>query len=247
MRGEKGDKGDGLNWRGEWSSEWNTFQKGDLCTLLGDLYMVTDPTTAHVRPTLPNSGWQLLVVGGDDRMRWCGEWYMAGGYQVHDVVSYNGSIYIRTAENDANYPASSADWTLLVKGSTEAEKQAFAAEIKAALSEEIKAAFTTEEWTFTLEDGSTVTKKICIVPHGVPCTGIALDQVGLMFGGTIMVEKTLVATVTPADCTEKVVWTSSDNSVATVADGVVTPIAPGSCVITAKCGAYSATCNVSVS
>ena len=41
-------------------------------------------------------------------------------------------------------------------------------------------------------------------------------------------------------------WTSSDESVATVSGGVITPVSEGTAVITASYGGYSASCNVTV-
>ena len=79
----------------------------------------------------------------------------------------------------------------------------------------------------------------------IPCTGITLDQATLMF--TAAGTQTLTATVTPSDTTDVVVWSSDDPSVASVSDGVVKAKANGSATITATCGAYSATCAVSVS
>ena len=62
--------------------------------------------------------------------------------------------------------------------------------------------------------------------------------------------QTLTATVLPGDATNKsVTWTSDDEEVATVADGVVTAVGAGDAVITCKSVAdntKSATCNVHV-
>lgn len=78
----------------------------------------------------------------------------------------------------------------------------------------------------------------------VPCTSITLSDYSLTF--TQESPKTLVATVTPANTTDTVVWSVSPENIVTVADGVVTPVANGSCVITATCGGQSAICSVSV-
>lgn len=78
-----------------------------------------------------------------------------------------------------------------------------------------------------------------------PCTGITLSASSLTFTGAG--SQTLVATVEPENTTDAVVWSVDDDGIATVFNGVVTAVANGSCVITAKCGNYSATCAVTVS
>ena len=50
----------------------------------------------------------------------------------------------------------------------------------------------------------------------------------------------------PSNTTDSVTWSSNKDSVATVSNGVVTPISNGSCVITALSGSYNATCDVTV-
>ena len=83
-----------------------------------------------------------------------------------------------------------------------------------------------------------------VITEPVPCTGISLNQssASLVAPGTV----TLTATPTPSNTTDSVVWTSSNNSVATVEDGVVTGVSSGSATITATCGSYSASCTIAV-
>ena len=79
----------------------------------------------------------------------------------------------------------------------------------------------------------------------VPVEGVTLDQTALSLevDGTA----TLAATVTPTEATDKTVtWTSSDETVATVANGVVTAVKAGTATITAKAGEIEATCAVTV-
>ena len=81
----------------------------------------------------------------------------------------------------------------------------------------------------------------------VPVSGVTLSQseAVLTVGGT----QTLTATVAPANATNKsVTWTTSNPSVATVANGVVTAVGVGSATITATTtnGAKTASCAVTV-
>ena len=87
---------------------------------------------------------------------------------------------------------------------------------------------------------------LTITPVQVPATEITLNATSqkLLTGKTV----TLTATVTPSDTTDTVVWTSSDESVATVsAEGVVTGVKAGTAVITATAGNVKAECTVTVS
>ena len=60
--------------------------------------------------------------------------------------------------------------------------------------------------------------------------------------------KTLKATLTPANTTDAVSWSSSNDTVATVSDdGLVTAVGAGSATITATAGAVSDSCTVKVS
>ena len=79
----------------------------------------------------------------------------------------------------------------------------------------------------------------------IPVKRVILDKevLTMVVGET----ETLVANVRPDDATDKTVtWSTSDASVATVADGVVTALAAGTATITAKAGDKEATCVVTV-
>lgn len=78
----------------------------------------------------------------------------------------------------------------------------------------------------------------------IPATGIVLSQSALTF--TDQNTQTLIATPSPSDTTDQITWSVSPSGIASVNNGVVTPIANGDCVITVTCGIYSVTCNVNV-
>lgn len=77
-----------------------------------------------------------------------------------------------------------------------------------------------------------------------PCTGITLDKDTLTIarGET----DTLTATVEPADTTDTIVWSSENDGIATVENGVVTAVGLGETTITATCGGKTASCKVTV-
>ncbi|MEH2944785.1 Ig-like domain-containing protein [Lachnospiraceae bacterium KK002] len=79
----------------------------------------------------------------------------------------------------------------------------------------------------------------------VAVSGISLSQT------TITLDKgktaALTATVAPENATDKtVIWSSSNEKVATVSNGTVTAVAKGTATITAKAGDKTATCTVTV-
>jgi len=79
-----------------------------------------------------------------------------------------------------------------------------------------------------------------------PMTGIGMDQ------SAISVIETFTASLSvhylPEDTTDNktLSWSTSDAAVATVSNGTVKAIAPGTCTITATCGSFSTTASVTV-
>ena len=79
----------------------------------------------------------------------------------------------------------------------------------------------------------------------VAVTGITLNQTSATIG--IGETLTLTYTITPENATNKTVtWTSSDETVATVENGVIKAIKAGEATITAKAGDKTSTCAVTV-
>ena len=107
--------------------------------------------------------------------------------------------------------------------------------------------------TVTTEDGNkTATCAVTVTAATVSVTGVTLSQneAHLYYNRTPNT-LTLTATVAPDNATDKTVtWTSSNPSVATVENGVVTAVACGTAVITATAAdgsGASASCTVTVS
>lgn len=78
----------------------------------------------------------------------------------------------------------------------------------------------------------------------IPCTDISLNQSVLTFESAEE-QKTLIATPTPLDTTDRVEWVSDNENVATVTDGVVTIHGIGDATITAICGQCTASASIS--
>lgn len=97
------------------------------------------------------------------------------------------------------------------------------------------------------ENGAAIIATKNITVHKVPVTGVTLSESSkeISTRGSF----TLSATVSPSNASNKnVTWSTSNPNVATVNNGVVTPVNPGTTVITVTTvdGSYTATCNVTV-
>ena len=78
----------------------------------------------------------------------------------------------------------------------------------------------------------------------VSTNSVTLDKSVLTFANKSPL--TLVATLDPTNASDPVVWKSSNTSIATVNNGIVTPIADGNCNITATSDGKVATCSVTI-
>lgn len=101
--------------------------------------------------------------------------------------------------------------------------------------------------TVTTEDGSFTDECEVTVTAPVAVTGVTLNlnTASVAEGKTV----TLTATVAPANAANKnVTWSTSDPSIATVSNGVVTGVAAGTATITVTTadGGHTATCTVTV-
>lgn len=82
----------------------------------------------------------------------------------------------------------------------------------------------------------------------IPCTGISLNKGSITM--EIGDEESLTVTRTPSNCTDSIRWSSNDTSIATCdgvdEEGTIYAHKSGTTTVTASCGNYSASCNVTV-
>jgi len=99
-------------------------------------------------------------------------------------------------------------------------------------------------WPDASEDKSVTTPTTEVSDSAtVPCTGLVLESAGTV----VLTEDAYQLSVyaEPYNTTDIIAYSSDNESVAVVDDnGMITPVGPGSAVITVTCGAYSVECNV---
>ena len=102
-----------------------------------------------------------------------------------------------------------------------------------------------EDFVTVIPKGSTGNITLTAVWGPAVVIGIYIDKTELVLDEGE--SKTLKASIFPADAVDKTVsWSSSDENVATVTDGIVTAVSKGSAVITAKAGGKTSECMVTV-
>lgn len=96
----------------------------------------------------------------------------------------------------------------------------------------------------TAESPSTVVTTQPITEPNIPCTEIVLSQTEVTLNALNESVK-LEATITPADTTDSVFYTSSDEAIVSVSEeGEILAVAAGEAVVTVTCGEVSAECRV---
>lgn len=108
--------------------------------------------------------------------------------------------------------------------------------------DETKAGIYPVIYTVTDKSGNQATVRTALTIKSPEAELVTLSQQSVSLEGNGHYQ--LVATVEPRAWAGKVEWSSSNEKVAVVANGLVTWVGTGSCTITAKAGSASATCNV---
>lgn len=99
--------------------------------------------------------------------------------------------------------------------------------------------------TLIIKNADFHVNKLAVVSFDtVPCTGITFEEDSYTVVGYDPIS--IAYTLTPEDTTDELTWESSDETVATIADGVMTIVGVGTCTITATCGEQTATATVSI-
>lgn len=98
--------------------------------------------------------------------------------------------------------------------------------------------------TAKISDTVKATCTATVIAGGVAATSVALNKDAATI--SMVQSETLTATVLPENTTDSLSWSSSNPEVATVADGVVTPLKAGTTTITATAGNFQDECVITV-
>lgn len=102
--------------------------------------------------------------------------------------------------------------------------------------------------TAALDDGTCSASCAVTVAANVPVTGISFDKSSMTLPEKGALSRISVSFAGEEPSNKQLIWSSDDETVATVLDGVVTSVNPGTAVVTAKSadGDYTASCSVTV-
>ena len=145
------------------------------------------------------------------------------------------------------HPTENATLTATVKPGNTTDTVVWASSNEAVATVKDGVVTAKSEGTATITASCGAVKAECVVTVEKPvlATGVTLDKTALtLYEGDAA---RLTATVSPENTTDKtIVWSSSDNTVATVKDGAVTAVKAGTATITAACGSVKTECAVTV-
>jgi hypothetical protein len=123
----KGDDGEGFNWRGEWTGVDNPSPRiNDVFSYNGSSYVLVDPTIAYAPEDMDGNtgaGWNLLAANGEG-FTFRGEYensQVENPYEVNDLVTFEGSMYLCISSLSPMMPPISAgmpntsQWTLFIQ------------------------------------------------------------------------------------------------------------------------------------
>ena len=186
--------------------------------------------------------------------------------EVDNNYYYYYGIHEGTLANPSS-PINASNYTTLAESSTTL-KESMTIKMQKGYAYVLVPNTVTEVKCFALDANAYSTMKFNVIDTSIPGHLVYMSQrpfgsgnarLDFTYGGCIVIldrtsveltegeTTTLVATVAPDDATVKMVaWSTSDETIATVADGVVTAVKDGTATITAKAGDKKATCTVTV-
>ena len=183
----------------------------------------------------------LETIGGPNSNNYKEILHLTMGSTSFDKVFIGSAVYAAAAETTTDITDQKADLTV--------KANAMGGEATVDyLEKEVIFSFHSvknDSWYERVFNVNKTNGTLTITPVSVPATSITLNasSQNLITGESF----TLTATVEPAKTTDTVVWSSSNEAVATVSDGTVTAAKAGTTEITATAGNVKATCTVTVS
>ena len=179
-----------------------------------------------------------------------------GKYWVDSQKKEFGSIIATTSDTTTDFISCTSNNTLTI---TQPSSQYGCGMVAYDVNKNAIAYFTKDkEWTTISNDtkGTDITdlsvdvtnppKNTAYIRICFNLTDLSNVVVTKKYSNSSTSQEKLIATVTPTNTTDKVIWSVSPTGICTVENGVVTPVKNGSCVITVTCGTQTATCNVTV-